>query len=66
MAPELEAAAGVLKDDTPPIQIAKVDATEEKDLGTRFGVSGYPTLFIFRKGEKFEYNGPREKRGKIT
>ncbi|XP_033639191.1 protein disulfide-isomerase A4-like [Asterias rubens] len=63
MAPELEAAAGVLKDDTPPIQIAKVDATEEKDLGTRFGVSGYPTLFIFRKGEKFEYNGPREKRG---
>ncbi|XP_038077413.1 protein disulfide-isomerase A4-like [Patiria miniata] len=63
LAPELEAAAGVLKDDDPPISIAKVDATEEKDLATRFGVSGYPTLFIFRNGEKSEYKGPREKRG---
>ncbi|XP_022080080.1 protein disulfide-isomerase A4-like [Acanthaster planci] len=63
LAPELEAAAGVLKDDDPPIPIAKVDATAEKDLATRFGVTGYPTLFIFRKGEKYEYKGPREKRG---
>ena len=30
--------------------IAKVDADAEKTLGSRFGVSGYPTLKYFPKG----------------
>ena len=30
--------------------IAKVDADSEKTLGSRFGVSGYPTLKYFPKG----------------
>lgn len=30
--------------------IAKVDADAEKSLGSRFGVSGYPTLKYFPKG----------------
>ena len=64
LAPELETAAKVLKNNDPPIPIAKVDATEEKDLGTRFDVKGYPTLKIFRKGKEFEYNGPRQSNGK--
>jgi protein disulfide-isomerase A6 len=30
--------------------IAKVDADAHKDLGTRFGVSGFPTIKYFAKG----------------
>ncbi|CAB1349914.1 unnamed protein product [Coregonus sp. 'balchen'] len=48
---------------SPPIPLAKVDATQENDIAIRFGVSGYPTLKIFRKGKAFDYNGPREKNG---
>ena len=32
------------------IVIAKVDADSEKTLGSRFGVSGFPTLKYFSKG----------------
>lgn len=63
MAPELETAATALKSNDPPVLIAKVDATAESDLGTRYDVSGYPTLKIFRKGKESEYKGPRESRG---
>lgn len=65
LAPEYEKAAKELSNRTPPIPLAKVDATAENDLATRFGVSGYPTLKIFRKGKAFDYNGPREKFGRI-
>lgn len=40
----------------------KVDCTEAgKEVCNKFGVSGYPTLKIFRNGEvSKEYNGPRD------
>uniref|UniRef100_W5N710 Protein disulfide-isomerase A4 n=1 Tax=Lepisosteus oculatus TaxID=7918 RepID=W5N710_LEPOC len=63
LAPEYEKAAKELSARTPPVPLAKVDATAEAELATRFDVSGYPTLKIFRKGKAFEYNGPREKYG---
>jgi len=43
------------------VVIAKVDADAEKALGSRFGVSGYPTLKWFPRGntEGEAYNGGR-------
>ncbi|KAM5205760.1 protein disulfide-isomerase A4 isoform 3-T3 [Hipposideros larvatus] len=63
LAPEYEKAAKELSKRSPPIPLAKVDATAETDLAKRFDVTGYPTLKIFRKGKAFDYNGPREKYG---
>ncbi|KAM8882371.1 protein disulfide-isomerase A4 isoform 1-T1 [Synchiropus picturatus] len=63
LAPEYEKAAQDLSQRTPPIPLAKVDATTENELATRFDVTGYPTLKIFRKGKVFDYNGPRERFG---
>lgn len=68
LAPEYEKAAGVLKSLTPPIVLAKVDATEEKELAARFKVKGYPSLQIFRgKDEQpIDYSGPRDSEGIIS
>lgn len=64
LAPEYEKAATELKANDPPVTLAKVDATVESSLGSRFGVSGYPTLKIFRKGvESGPYEGPRQAAG---
>ncbi|KAJ7418709.1 Protein disulfide-isomerase A4 [Willisornis vidua] len=63
LAPEYEKAAKELSNRTPPIPLAKVDATAETELAKRFDVTGYPTLKIFRKGKPYDYSGPREKYG---
>lgn len=56
----------VLGDDH-PIAFAKIDCTEAgKESCSKHGVSGYPTLKIFRNGEvSQEYNGPREADGMV-
>lgn len=63
--PEFAKAAELVRDDDPPIVLAKVDCTEAgKETCSKFSVSGYPTLKIFRNGElSQEYNGPREATG---
>ncbi|XP_051925897.1 protein disulfide-isomerase A3-like [Hippocampus zosterae] len=61
LAPEFEEAAGKLKGS---VQLAKVDCTAEPDTCSRFGVSGYPTLKIFRNGrDSASYDGPRSAEG---
>ena len=53
MKPEFEKAASILEGNDPPVNLVKVDCTEGgKDTCGKFGVSGYPTLKIFRGGEK--------------
>uniref|UniRef100_A0A1A8U1U1 Protein disulfide-isomerase A4 n=1 Tax=Nothobranchius furzeri TaxID=105023 RepID=A0A1A8U1U1_NOTFU len=66
LAPEYEKAAKALSQRTPPILLAKVDATVESEVASLFGVTGYPTLKIFRKGKVFDYNGPREQYGIVN
>lgn len=60
--PEFEKAATDLKASDNPIALVKVDCTEGgKDVCNKHGVSGYPTLKIFRNGQvSKEYNGPRD------
>jgi protein disulfide-isomerase A1 len=61
LAPEYSQAAAILKKADPPVPLAKVDATIEKDLATKFGIQGFPTLKWFVKGQESEYKGGRTK-----
>jgi len=63
LAPEYIKAAEILEKDGDGVILAEVDATEESELANRFDVHGYPTLYVFHKGVKSEYHGPREANG---
>lgn len=51
LAPEYAKAAQRLAQNNPPYYLAKVDATESKQIAERFAVKGFPTLFFFKKGQ---------------
>ena len=60
LAPEYEIAATALVDNNPPIPLAKVDCPANTGVCSQFGVSGYPTIKIFRNGIiSGDYSGPR-------
>jgi thiol-disulfide isomerase/thioredoxin len=48
--------AGLVKDE---FNVAKVDVTENRELGERFGIKGFPTIKFFHGGEVFDYKGKR-------
>jgi protein disulfide-isomerase-like protein len=50
LAPEWAAAAKKTLKLSPPVILAKVDADAHRDLAERFGISGYPTIKIFKDG----------------
>nr|CCA14056.1 protein disulfideisomerase putative [Albugo laibachii Nc14] len=43
------------------INVAKVDAIANRELGVRFGISGYPTIIFFRQGVMYKYKQERSK-----
>ncbi|XP_077119693.1 protein disulfide-isomerase A3 [Ranitomeya variabilis] len=64
LAPEYEEAATKLKG---TVALAKVDCTANSNTCNKYGVSGYPTLKIFRNGEDSgSYDGPRSADGIIS
>ncbi|KAK4756210.1 hypothetical protein SAY87_006337 [Trapa incisa] len=70
LAPEYEKAASLLSSHDPPIVLAKLDANEElnKEIASEHDIKGFPTLKIFRKGQKIaqEYKGPRDAEGIVS
>ncbi|KAL8305349.1 hypothetical protein RB601_009589 [Gaeumannomyces tritici] len=62
LAPTYEELAQSFAGSKDKVQIAKVDADAEKDLGKRFGVQGFPTLKWFdgKSDKPEEYNGGRD------
>jgi protein disulfide-isomerase A6 len=54
LTPKYEELALAFEADKDTVVIAKVDADSEKDLGSRFGVSGFPTLKYFPAGAPTE------------
>ncbi|KAM9305235.1 protein disulfide-isomerase A2 [Gastrophryne carolinensis] len=68
LAPKYSEAAQALKSRTAEARLAKVDATEEKDLSAEFGVNGYPTIRFFKDGNRtshIDYGGRRDTEGII-
>mmetsp|Transcript_6152 Transcript_6152/g.16988 ORF Transcript_6152/g.16988 Transcript_6152/m.16988 type:complete len:501 (-) Transcript_6152:102-1604(-) len=65
-APEYAAAAKQLKQATPPVPLAKVDATAEHKLAEEHGVRGYPTVRLFIDGQDMEYTGGRTEQSIVT
>ncbi|XP_053128432.1 protein disulfide-isomerase A3 [Hemicordylus capensis] len=64
LAPEYESAATRLKGIVP---LVKVDCTANSNTCNKYGVSGYPTLKIFRNGEESgSYDGPRTADGIVS
>jgi len=59
IAPEFEKAATTLKANDPPVALFEIDCTDNQKSCGAHGVSGYPTLKVFRNGEPSDYSGGR-------
>uniref|UniRef100_A0A1J3F523 Protein disulfide-isomerase n=1 Tax=Noccaea caerulescens TaxID=107243 RepID=A0A1J3F523_NOCCA len=70
LAPEYEKAASELSSHSPPLVLAKIDASDEsnKGIANEYQIQGFPTIKILRNGGKSvqDYNGPREADGIVT
>lgn len=65
-APEYERIAETLKENDPPIPVAKVDATEATKLADKYDISGYPTIKIFKKSQPVDYEGLRTEKAIVA
>ncbi|XP_061742379.1 protein disulfide-isomerase A6-like [Nerophis ophidion] len=61
--PEWAAAASAVKEQTKgKVRLGAVDATVHQEVAARYGIKGFPTIKVFRKGEEPEdYQGGRSR-----
>ncbi|NWT20757.1 PDIA2 isomerase, partial [Vireo altiloquus] len=66
LAPAFAQAATELRNESSPARLAKVDATAQTALATEFGITSYPTLKLFRDGNRthpLAYTGRMDSQG---
>lgn len=56
-----EAIANDLHSSDAPIKVAKIDGTIERALSSRFSIKGYPTFFLIKGWDVYEFSLPRSK-----
>jgi len=66
LTPKWAEAAKRAKKLSPPIPLAKVDADAHREIGSKYDVTGFPTIKIFQDGVARPYDGPREANGIIA
>ena len=52
--------AKILKEEGSDIRLAKIDATEENNIATKFSISSYPTMKFFKNGNSIDYDSEIE------
>lgn len=57
LGPKYEKAARILQKDGLDSLLASVDCNDQREVCTRFKVTGYPTVLVFKDGENKEYEG---------
>jgi protein disulfide-isomerase-like protein len=58
LAPVYEEVATELKGE---VNVAKVDASKERSIGSRFEIKGFPTILFLSHGQVYKYKGKRTK-----
>lgn len=64
--PEFESAAKTLGVLNSTVLLAKIDATKEAKLSSRYDIKGYPTLKYFKKNSHQDYKGDRSAIGIVN
>ncbi|VDD75123.1 unnamed protein product [Mesocestoides corti] len=64
--PEYNRASLILEEENSEIKLAKVDATKETDLASKYEVRGYPTIKLFKEGSPVDFNGEHTAEGIVN
>ncbi|NXP02300.1 PDIA2 isomerase, partial [Thinocorus orbignyianus] len=69
LAPAFAQAAAALRDESSPARLGKVDATAQTALANEFNITSYPTLKLFRDGNRthpLAYTGRMDTKGIVS
>lgn len=55
--------ANYCKEKNLSVTFAKIDGTVSENASMHFQIEGFPSVFFFKKGEQYKYNGMRAKEG---
>ncbi|OQS02763.1 thioredoxin [Thraustotheca clavata] len=59
LAPVWDKLSASFKESGSSTKVGKIDCTKYRRVCSRFGVSGYPSLFFVKDGQVYKYEGPR-------